>query len=471
MTQTTQVLTQTRGRQSNAFLGRLTAATGGGMFLDGYIFAAIAAVIAGGLITHDLGLSSIDLGLISSATLIGTVIGGPIIGYLTDMFGRKPMFIVDVCAFLICSLLMLAVTTVWQIVVLGIILGMAIGGDYSIGSPLLGEFTPAHKRGSYLGLLEILWNVGYVVSFLVGFLVLREYPHAWHIVLASPAIPAAIILLLRHGLPESPRWLLSKGRIAEAQAVIAQLPDYEESSTFGLEEAEKTRWTMLFSKAYVGRTVFCCTFWVCIVIPYFALVFFQSDVLAVIGLKDPIVGALIGTCVALVGASVGWFILDRVGRRLSLIIPMFATFGFLTLVALNKVLGLSVGLTVTAFFGYLFFYGIMSILPGVYPLEVFPTSIRTSGMGFAASMSRIGAAAGTFLLPLVLARFGLNVVLFGLAAVCLFGGVMAIFMAPETAGKELTETGSPEGTDRKVCRQSVIKKNLEYRPLVGAEIN
>lgn len=446
-------LTQPRQRQSNAFLRRLTGATGGGMFLDGYVFAAIAAVIAGGTFTRDLGLSALDLGLISSATLIGTVIGGPVIGYLTDVFGRKPMFLVDICTFLTCSLLMLAVTDVWQIVVLGIVLGMAIGGDYSIGSPLLGEFTPAGKRGKYLGVLEILWNVGYVVSFLVGYLVLHDFPQAWHFVLASPAIPAIIILLLRHGLPESPRWLLSKGRIAEAQEIIARLPQHQEATAFTLEEVEKTRWTTLFSKAYVGRTVFCCVFWICIVIPYFALVFFQSEVLSVIGLENPIIGALIGTCVALVGAAVGWFLIDRVGRRLILIVPMFATFVFLTLVALNKVLNLSIGVTVTAFFGYLFFYGIMSILCGVYPLEVFPTSVRTSGMGFAAAMSRVGAATGTFLLPIVLTNFGLNVVLFALAAVCLIGGVSAIFMAPETAGKELTETGSPEGTDRKVRRE------------------
>ncbi|WP_248761115.1 MFS transporter [Pseudarthrobacter sp. SSS035] len=158
------------------------------------------------------------------------------------------------------------------------------------------------------------------------------------------------------------------------------------------------------------------------------------------------------------GAAVGWLLIDRVGRRLILIVPMFATCVFLVLVALNKVLDMSVGVTVTAFFGYLFFYGIMSILCGVYPLEVFPTSVRTSGMGFAAAMSRVGAATGTFLLPIVLASFGLNVVLFGLAAVCLIGGVTAFFMAPETAGKELTETGSPQGTDRKVRREPAVSR-------------
>ncbi len=211
------------------------------------------------------------------------------------------MFFVDICTFLVCSLLMLAVTDAWQIVALGIVLGMAIGGDYAIGSPLLGEFTPARSRGNYLSILEILWNVGYVVSFLIGYLVLHAFPQAWHFILASPAIPSLIILLLRHNLPESPRWLLGKGRVAEAQAILAKMPQSLAISSFAREEPEKTRWTTLFTKDYVGRTIFCSVFWICIVIPYFALVFFQSEVLAVIGLENPIIGALIGTCVALVG--------------------------------------------------------------------------------------------------------------------------------------------------------------------------
>ena len=286
---------------------------------------------------------------------------------------------------------------------------------------------------------------------------LSAFPDAWRFVLAGPAIPAAIILLLRHGLPESPRWLLSKGRTEEAHAIIAQLPPGVDVSTVTLEDVQKTRWTTLFRKEYVSRTIFCSVFWICIVIPYFALSFFQAEVLSIIGLQNPVVGALIGTIIALVGATTGWFLIDRVGRRFILIMPMFVTFAFLMLVALNKVLNLSVGVTVVAFFGYLFFYGIMSILPGVYPLEVFPTSVRTSGMGFSAAMSRVGAAIGTFLLPVVLVGFGLSVVLFGLATVCLIGGITSVFLAPETAGKELTETGALTVVNAKKMNRSAAR--------------
>lgn len=423
------------------------------MFLDGFVFAAIAAVIASGTFVADLDLSASQLGLISASTLVGTIIGGPLIGYLTDRIGRKPMFIADLLIFLTCALLMLAVTEPWHIMVLGLFLGAAIGGDYSIGSPLLGEFTPARKRGHYLGLLEILWNVGYVVSFLVGFLILRSVPTAWHVVLASAAVPAAVILLLRHGLPESPRWLISRGRADEARAILAEVGERPESDEFKDEQQDtSTRWTLLFDKEYLSRTVFACVFWICIVVPYFGLTFFQSEVLHLMGLESPVVGALIGTCVALVGASVGWFLVDRIGRRAILLTPMFATGVFLAIVALGDMLDLPVAITAVCFFGYLLFYGVMSILPGVYPLELFPTPVRTSGMGFASAASRVGAAAGTFLLPVCLDAFGLPPVLIALAVVCFVGGVVSLVLAPETAGKSLTETGSRAGTGRDMAR-------------------
>ncbi|PDQ34945.1 MAG: hypothetical protein B5766_08595 [Candidatus Lumbricidophila eiseniae] len=432
-----------------AFLRRLTAATGGGMFLDGFVFATIAAVIAGTAFTKELGLTPVTLGLISSATLVGTMIGGPLIGYLTDIVGRKPMFIVDLCIFLGASLAMFLVTEPWQIIALGVILGMAIGGDYAIGSPLLGEFAPARNRGRYLSVLEILWNVGYVTAFFLGLVVLTLAPEAWRFVLASSAIPAGLILMLRHGLPESPRWLIGKGRRAEADKVFAELGMDPARAGYLDEPEAKTRWRTLFSRAYIGRTAFTSLFWVCIVIPYFALTFFQSEILDTLGIENPIVAALLGTMIALIGAATGWYLIDKVGRRPLLIIPMFVCGTALTVVALGDLLAFPVLINVVCFFAYLFFYGIMGILCGVYPLEVFPTSVRTSGLGLASGFSRVGAAIATFLVPIGFATFGLVPVLLILAGVSVFGGVISLILAPETARKNLTDTGAVSVVDAK----------------------
>jgi putative MFS transporter len=104
-----------------------------------------------------------------------------------------------------------------------------------------------------------------------------------------------------------------------------------------------------------------------------------------------------------------------------------------------------------AFFGYLFSYGIMSILPGIYPEEVFPSSVRASGVGVATAASRAAAAFGTFLLPIVESALGTAAVLIGMGVVSLIGGVTSWLWAPETNGQALTATS--HRTDPHVYRR------------------
>lgn len=436
---TTTRTSEADARTRQRFLARLTAATGGGFFMDGFVFASIAVVMASQTFRADLAVTPVWQGLISASTLVGTLLGSPVLGYLTDRFGRRRLFLLDPAAFLAGTVLLYFADQPWEIVVLGLLLGGAIGADYAIGPSLLGEFAPATTRGRYVGVLEILWNVGYVAAYLTGFLVTRADPGAWQWALAAGAVPALGLMLLRRGTPESPRWLVSKGKSEQAREIVrARLATELEETDILVEASGTTRWRVLFSRDYVLRTVFCATFWICIVLPYFALTFFEADVLRTLGLTDPVASAVLGTVVALVGAAAGWLLVDRIGRRKLLVLPMFATGAALALVSAGSQLPESV--TVLCFFGYLLFYGVMSILPGIYPLEVFPTALRNSGTGFASAASRAGAAIGTFLLPLAMLYLGFAPTLLLMALVCLLGGVSSLLLAPETRGRSLAET-------------------------------
>lgn len=423
---------------ARSFLRRMTAATGGGMFIDGFVFATFAAALAGR--AHDaLQVSTIWEQLISASVLIGTFFGGLFLGYITDKIGRRPMFTIDLSVFLGCAVLLFFVQSAWQIFALGLVMGLAVGADYSIGSPLLGEFAQAKTRGNFLGLLEIAWNVGYVVAYLIGYLINTYEPGAWRFILVASAVPAIVCLIMRHGLPESPRWLIAKGRREEAEQIMRNSMDTTDLGELLEEERLETRWGLLFSKEYLRRTVFACTFWSAIVMPYFALTFFQPDILRQIGLGDSsLLGALLGTIIALVGATIGWFLVDRVGRRKILIPPMFVCGAFLLIASLYAHLPVVLG--AIAFFGYLFSYGIMSILPGIYPEEVFPSSVRASGVGVSTAASRAAAAFGTFLLPIIQTALGTAWVLIIMGIVSLIGGVTSYYWAPETNGKPLTAT-------------------------------
>lgn len=255
---------------AKGFLRRVTVATSGGMFIDGFVFASFAAAIAGAGMNQAIGVSSTWKAIISASTLVGTFLGGLFLGYVTDKLGRRPMFTIDLCVFLACALLMFFVAAPWQVAGLGLIMGVAIGADYSIGSPLLSEFTEDDKRGNYLGLLEIAWNVGFVVAYLFGFIINTYYESGWKFILAASAVPAVVCLIVRHGLPESPRWLLSKGRKDEAFAIIDNELGKDRRPDFEYEEEDETRYGLLFEKEYLRRTLFACMFWIGIVTPYFA---------------------------------------------------------------------------------------------------------------------------------------------------------------------------------------------------------
>lgn len=418
------------------FLTRLTVVTAGGMFIDGYLFAVVAVTLALQTFKDDLGITPLWSGLISSATLIGIFVGGFIFGWLTDRYGRRPLFMVDLGFFAVASVLLFFVQESWQMFGLGLVMGMAIGADYAIGQPLLCEFSPARVRGRLGSTLQLAWNVGYMVAFAAGYLITVSYPNAWRWVLLSAVIPTVVCLVARHGLPESPRWLLSKGRDAEAEKVLERLGWTLDSADFEAEPHERTRPSALFAPGQLGRTMFVCLFWTCLIVPYFAIIFFQADVYSAVGVSDPLFTALLGTVVVVAGVLTGTLLVDRVGRRKLLITSFWSTAAALSVVVFAAVLPSSV--VVVCFFFYLFTYGVGSILCGVYPMELFPTSIRTTGVGFATSVTRVGTAIGTFAFPLVLAQNAAAAMAI-MAGVCVIGAVASQLWAPETRNRSLTD--------------------------------
>lgn len=434
---------QALSAKKRRFLTKLSVVIAGGMFIDGFILGGIGIVMPA--ISADLGLSFAWQGLIGASALIGIFLGGPLGGYFADKFGRKPMFTIDLAIFLVGSAAQFFVGEAWQLFLVRLLMGMAIGADYSIGWPLLAEFSPARLRGKLLAFQEVAWYLGYLISYALGYVLTTSVTANWNLILGLSTIPSLIVFLARLGTPESPRWLMSKGRTTEAMALAEEF--MEEADQKDLQAPRSTGkggFGQLFSRDYIKTTVFVCVFWICNVTPYFAIGTFAPIVLEQLGMEDGLTGALALNGVVVAGSMVSVLLIERVGRR-KLAIPPF-WISTVALVIVGVFSHQSPIVIMVCFLVFSFFNAVSTALTGVYPGEVFPTEIRGAGVGFATAASRVGAAVGTFILPLSMSSLGVATTMLFAAGISLIGGIVSHFLAPETKGLILSEACAPTGT-------------------------
>jgi MFS transporter, putative metabolite transport protein len=420
----------------NGFHLRVVAYTTGGYFVDGYILGMIGIALA--LLAPDLGLGAVWAGLIGASALAGIFIGGLIFGWVTDRVGRQTMYVADLVVFVTASLLQFFVEGPLALFVLRLVMGIAIGADYAIGSALLSEFLPRRQRGRLLACLNAVWTVGFVAAYVAGYFMQDLGPEAWRWMLASSSVPAGVVLALRLGTPESPRWLLSKGRVEEARQVVKEYihPDADIDELLA-ERGNPTSYRKLFSRGLRKRTAFAGLFWFCQVVPYFAIFTFLPTVLEGLGIEGEFSSEVLLNLFLFAGAIVGVVIMDMMPRR------TFTIGSFALLAVIGAALGFfpraPVPVILLLFSIFAFVIAAAADLESVYPAEIFPTEVRASGTGIAAAISRIGAAIGTFLLPTSVEQFGTGPTMLGATAVLLLGLALSVAWAPETRHVSLSE--------------------------------
>jgi len=415
----------------------------GSTFIDGYIIGIIAVALS--VMQTQFEMSLTMLGLIGMATLAGMFVGGIIGGYLTDILGRKKMFLIDMLVILIVSILQFFITEPLQLVILRFILGTAIGADYPIAGALMAEFAPKKNRGSLLGGLNGFWYIGYASSYLVGFLLLNVGEASWRWMLASSAVPVFFMLLARLNMPESPLWLTSKGKEKEANAIIHKIFGEHVIMSPEQENNEKTTFRDIFRNGYGKWVFFVSVFWSLSVIPTFAIGTYIPEILGQFGFADgsqEYLGSAIINIVYLAGLIPALYLVERYGRRLTLIIPFFVA--GLALIALGATSGFNVPFVVILllFIIYGTFNTAMGAHQWIYPNELFPTHIRGTAMGFMTGVTRFVSAFSTFIFPSLLGYFGLGITLYICGGLLFIGFFVSLIMAPETKNMSLAEASS-----------------------------
>lgn len=405
-------------------------------WIDGYNLTVVSGLLFA--IRESLHTTTFQGTLLIAAVLIGSLIGGLVTGVLADRIGRRTVFAYDLVFFVVFAALSAVAPTYGSLLVARLMLGLAIGADYAISPSFLAEMSPTRRRGWDLAFLWVQWTVGAMMSTALTALALGFLPPGttWRVILAIPVIPAVIGLILRQSVPESPRWLAATGRMPEVGEVVDryQLEHFGEAATPPLSRGEAARrWAYAlgpwFFLAFMG-------YGVGLLLPYILRLEGASSASAALWWSTGVLA------IGVVGNALGMHLVDRMGRK-----PL-QTWGFaLTALALAGLgilerVGAASYLAVVLLFALANFVyqGGPSISTGVYPAELFPTRRRSTVLGVATAVSRLGAAIGVVLLGGALNDGGAvaQVVFLGaLAGVC--GVAMTMLFGMETRLRTLEE--------------------------------
>ncbi len=422
----------------NRFLKKIMFFSSGGSFLDGYVLSLIGVALI--QLAPALGLTDVEVGATGAAALAGIFFGSLAGGWLTDLLGRRRMFILDIIAIGVTSLAACFVTTAWQLILLRLLLGFFIGADYPIATSLIAEFSPRRQRGITMGMVSGAWYLGATAAAFVGY-ALYWTPDGWRWMLGSAVIPCVVLLVGRHDIPESPRWLAQRGEIEKANAVVRKV--YGDQVELDREEPGRTGFAAVFRQGYLSRVLYLGLLILCQVVPMYAMYTFGPRIIGAFGLGEgslAVLGEAVVSLFFLLGTIPAMFWLNSLGRRPLLI-------GSLALMALGLLIpgiwpGAPIVVIIVAFVIYAFFSGGPGILQWLYPNEMFPTEVRATAVGVAIAISRIGVVVSTYGLPLFLDAHGIGPTMLVGAGLLILGLVLSVFMAPETRGLTLGEASS-----------------------------
>ncbi len=379
-------------------------------------------------------------GLIGAGALIGLA-GSIVIGRLSDKIGRRKLLMINIYILAGLTLLHLTTSNFLFTFIIRIGIGLMIAIDYTVGNALLTEWLPKGEDSKRQSHLLIYWTLGFIASYVVGTYLTGFGKHTWQIILATGAIPALITAIFRSifRLPASPSWLASQGKIKTANKVLRKHMGRKWVIPKGFLKRNKsnqnTSWGILFSKQYLRRTLVGGIFYACQAFSFFGISIFLPILLKGMGINDPKISGIIYNGGILVGVSFGILIFNRISRRMFLVSNFLVSailIGILALFPLNSQLQL----LVFTIFAIVLSSGLVLDYP--YPTELFDIKIRGTGVGTCITISRIGAAAGTFLLPILTHNGGANLAMLVCGGVLLFSFIVCLIWAPETSPKFMT---------------------------------
>lgn len=399
------------GMQKEASSRKLLWVAGTGWMFDAMDVGMLSFIIAA--LSVEWNLTAQEMGWIGSIQSIGMAVGALVFGLMADRIGRKNVFIITLLLFSIGSGISAFATSLAFFLVLRFLIGMGLGGELPVASTLVSESVPAEKRGRIVVLLESFWAVGWLIAAVISYFIIPKF--GWSTALLISALPALYALYLRIGLPDSPRY--------EAISHKENLSPFQ-------------RLASLWSNEYRRQTLMLWIVWFCVVFSYYGMFLWLPSVMVMKGfsLIKSFGYVLIMTLAQLPGYFTAAFFIEKFGRKFVLTVYLLGTAvsAYLFGNADTTVMLITSGILLS-FFNLGAWGGLYAYTP-----EQYPTIIRGTGAGMAASFGRIGGVLGPLLVGYwVTQKVPIGTIFTIFCISVLVGAIAVLILGKETKNKEL----------------------------------
>ncbi len=428
---------------TSSFHKRIFFLIGAGMFFDGYDLYVGTNVLGS---TVSTGFSTLAQNAqFVSLTFVGMTIGSLAAGFLGDAFGRRFTYQVNLLIFGLASLAAAFAPTMEWLIAARFVMGLGLGAEIVVGYSTLTEFVPPRSRGRWLSFMAFIVVCGLPATTILGSLIIPAF--GWRPMFVIAAIGALIVWYLRKALPESPRWLESKGRIAEAEALLSEIERECGASGAPLPPAAAKAPLMtareLFGPTLLPRLVLGSIVLIVINTLIFGFVTWLPTFFVQQGitLTRSFAYTVMISLAAPVGCAIGAFLSDRVGRRPTIIGGSMAAILFGALYPFMKDPALIVA---TGFCLLLAIYVLVALLYGVYTPELFPTEVRLRANGICNMLGRGATIISPFIVVALFRAYSVGGVIAFMIGLLVLQIAAVWFWGIEPARRGLEELTSEE---------------------------
>jgi MFS family permease len=432
------------------FQYKIMLISGMGFFTDAYDLFVIGVVVS--LLTTQWNLSTGQISLLNSVTLVASAFGAVVFGRIADIVGRKRIYGFEVLILAAGAIASALSPNYTFLLVSRIVLGVGIGGDYPVSATIMSEYSGAKSRGRMVGLVFAMQGAGLVIGPSIAAILLATHVPAgivWRLLLGLGAVPGLAVFYLRRKMHETPRFAHANGQTGETQAALAAAGlsqsevDVVANVVHHQSILEGFR-TFLHNRRMLVWLVGTAGAWAMLDFAYYGNTISSPEVLKVINpngslLYNTTLQMLIFVVFALPGYALAIWLLDRTGRK------KIQCAGFAVMAAAFLVIGLVSGVT-TAVAPFVIIFGVSYLFTEfgpntttfIYPAEIFPVNVRTTGHGISAAAGKLGAFAGAYLFPDMLASaMGLRGAETVAGCVCFVGLAISVWLLPEPMGQSL----------------------------------